>query len=123
MDRYAHQANSVSIYQPFVISIDSSFSGKNTRIPILPPVGLSEVVKILDRSSPAMTSRSLSCRGTLAGDDGNTLRREQLRAARTMDGHFGHDKFCTDVVCTLNCETLSNVDHAHTSDQHTCQPL
>ena len=37
MDRYAHQANSVSIYQPFVISIHSSFSGKNTRIPILPP--------------------------------------------------------------------------------------
>jgi uncharacterized protein YjbI with pentapeptide repeats len=39
MDRYAHQANSVSIYQPIVISIDSSFSGKNTRIPILPLVG------------------------------------------------------------------------------------
>jgi integrase len=36
MDRYAHQANSVSIYQPSVISIDTSFSGKNTRIPILP---------------------------------------------------------------------------------------
>jgi hypothetical protein len=38
MDRYAHQANSVSIYQPFVISIDRAFSGKNTCIPILPLV-------------------------------------------------------------------------------------
>jgi hypothetical protein len=36
IDRYAHQANFVSIYQPFVISIDRSFLGKNTRIPILP---------------------------------------------------------------------------------------
>src|SRR5215472_10514022 len=39
MDRYAHQTNSVSIYQLFVISIHSSFSGKNTRIPILPQYG------------------------------------------------------------------------------------
>ena len=38
MDRYAHQATSVSIYQLFVISIDRSFSGKNTRIPILPRI-------------------------------------------------------------------------------------
>lgn len=36
INRYAHQANSVSIYQTFVISIDRSFSGKNARIPILP---------------------------------------------------------------------------------------
>ena len=36
MEKYAHQANTVSIYQPFVISIDKSFSGKNTCIPILP---------------------------------------------------------------------------------------
>jgi hypothetical protein len=36
MDRYAYQANSVSFYQPFVISVDRSFSGKNTCIPILP---------------------------------------------------------------------------------------
>jgi len=40
MHRYAHQANSVSIYQPFVISIDRSFSGKNARIPILPLEGV-----------------------------------------------------------------------------------
>jgi hypothetical protein len=36
-----------------------------------------------------------------------------------MDGHYGHDKFCTDVVCTLNCEKLSDGDNAHASDQHT----
>ena len=39
MDRYAHQANSVSIYQPFVISVDRAFLGKSTRIPILPQFG------------------------------------------------------------------------------------
>src|SRR5215813_11597041 len=50
MDRYAHQAKSVSIYQPFVISIDSSFSGKNTRIPILPQI----VEKVFEGMEPAV---------------------------------------------------------------------